>query len=559
MSCRPSQRRLQWLILLAMATCASAVSAQTRAWLERDRIALGETTTLNIQTDQATASPDYSPLAGDFTLSGNSSSRQFEFVNGASSVKVIFAVALQARRYGIVSIPRLQVGNERTQPLTLTVTPQTAATAQAGSAVFIESEADAQEPYVQQAVGYTVRLYYATPLISGQLDQDPPRGASLQRVGEDAQYTRDLGGHPYTVVERHYLLIPERSGTLTIPGARFNGKAAGGFFDDLVGDSERDLHAASAPRFLMVRAVPANAPQPWLPLRALTLRYLGTAQDARAGDAATVTVEAIADGATASQMPELQLQMDGGAADAQIFADPAQNNDTFRDGRPQARVSRRFSIVPAHAGTLRIRGPRLTWWDVRAGIGRTAALPDILLPVTPARNGTAATPAADVNAVATASGDGRIRVPGIQGEVRPWALTTVAFALLWLITLSWGMHRRAQSVDDDGDEDGDARPAPAMAALADLKRALQYSDLGDVADVLCATCAPPAADLDALQLRLDDDRQIAAVRSLQRARWGDGDGVAARTALRTAFKNGPRWRREKIAATQALPPLYPPP
>ena len=122
--------------------------------------------------------------------------------------------------------------------------------------VFIDSEADAQDPYVQQAVGYTVRLYYATPLVSGQLDQDPPAGATLQRVGEDAQYAREVGGRTYTVVERHYLLIPERSGTLTIPGARFEGKAAGGFFDDLLGDGQQDLRASSAPRVIRVRPRP---------------------------------------------------------------------------------------------------------------------------------------------------------------------------------------------------------------------------------------------------------------------------------------------------------------
>ena len=62
-------------------------------------------------------------------------------------------------------------------------------------------------------------------------------------------------------------------------------------------------------------AVPANAPQPWLPLRELSLQYLSTPQAARAGAAATVTVEARADGASATQLPELQLPpVDGATA-----------------------------------------------------------------------------------------------------------------------------------------------------------------------------------------------------------------------------------------------------
>ena len=42
---------LQALSLLLLCMAASSVLAQTRAWLDRDRIALGETVTLNLETD----------------------------------------------------------------------------------------------------------------------------------------------------------------------------------------------------------------------------------------------------------------------------------------------------------------------------------------------------------------------------------------------------------------------------------------------------------------------------------------------------------------------------
>ncbi|HVR81489.1 MAG TPA: BatD family protein [Luteimonas sp.] len=548
------------LSLLLTFLLASTAQAQTRAWLDRDRIALGETATLNVETDQpGVDAPDYAPLLGDYTLSGNSSSQQYENVNGVGRSRTLFAVALQPKRDGVIGIPGLRIGNQRTQPLTLTVTPSAAVPAHAGSAVFIEAETDAQEPYVQQAVGYSVRLYYATPLISGQLDQDPPEGASLQKVGDDVQYTRDMAGQRYTVVERHYQLIPEHSGTLTIPGARFQGRGAGGFFDELFGDGQRDLRANGPPHFLRVRAIPANAPQPWLPLRALTLRYLATPQAARAGEAVTVTVEASADGANAAQMPELQLQASGAQAGvAQVFADPLQADETFRDGRPQVRIARKFSIVPAQAGSLRISGPRLAWWDVRAGIARTAALPDITLQVAPGANGFGAAPAAAANAPVQDADRGWIRVPGVQGAVRPWAFATVLFAALWLLTFMWGLHRRP-SPQPTSDNDGSTVPASATAhaTQTDLRRALDNGDLGDVADALCAMASPPVADPDALRSRLADPAQLAAIESLQRARWAGGDGVAARAALREAFKRGPRWHAAESVAAEPLPPLYP--
>ncbi|MFL6592551.1 MAG: BatD family protein [Luteimonas sp.] len=547
---------VQMVVAACLLPCAAAAESSTRAWLDRDRIALGETTTLNIQTDQASATaPDYAPLQIQFDVSANSSSRQYELVNGVASQHVLFAVALRPRREGLLAIPPLQVGNERTQALTLTVSAQAAAPARADGTVFIDSEADAQDPYIQQAVGYTVRLYYATPLVSGQLDQDPPTGATLQRVGEDAQYAREVGGRTYTVVERHYLLIPERSGTLTIPGARFEGKAAGGFFDDLLGDGEQDLHATSAPRVIRVRPAPASAPQPWLPLRSLALRYLDTPQTMRAGEAASVTIELSADGASASQLPELQMSGDGGA---QVFADAPQSDDSFSDGRPQVRLTRKFSVVASQDGTVRVRGPRVQWWDVRAGMARTASLPDLVLHVAPAAGARSAIsgPASFAPGSRLTDEEG-VRVPGVQRPVRPWALATAVFAVLWLVTLGWALQRRSATVPPETGPDA-VRGKDAMSTRADLRRALEQGDLGDVAEVLCTMCIPPAADLDVLCARLADPRQVAAVQALQRARWGGGDGVAARAALRAAFGSGVSCRKEPTRGSdEPLAPLYP--
>ena len=548
----PWSLRIALALSLSLSLCAFAAPAATRAWLDRDRIAAGETATLNIETDQATLdSPDYSPLSANFDVSGNSSSRQFEMVNGTSTTKVLFAVALRPHRDGVIGIPPLRVGRELTQALSLTVTPASAApVAHAGDAVFIEAEADAQSPYVQQGVGYVLRLYSAAPLVSGQLDQDAPDGATLQRVGDDLQYTREIGGRRYTVVERRFLLIPERSGALTIPGARFSGQGAGGFFDDLFGDGRSDLRASGPPRILSVQPPPANAPQPWLPLRSLSLRYVAAPQSARAGEAATVTIEADADGASAAQMPELALAAPAGA---QVFADPVQANDNFDGGRPQARLTRKFSIVPAQAGTLRIPGPRIAWWDVRAGEARTAALPDIVLQVAPGANGAGAANATAGKADAVGNDDkGGIRLPLVQGAVRPWVLATVAFAFLWLATLWWGLQRRTPTVDA---VETRATPDPARVAKPALAQALAKGDAEAISSALCA--AADAGDLDGVREKLDDPAQQAAVDALQRARWGDGDVASALAALRSAFKRGPRWKSAAAKAKELLPPLYP--
>ena len=549
-SCKAAALRL--LALLLLAACLAPAQAATRAWLDRERIEAGETTTLNIETDQADAQmPDFAALVPDFVLSGHSSHRSPGAVNGGQRARVLFAVALQPRREGVLTVPALRVGGETTSPLVLTVAPAATAPARAGEPVFIEAQADTRSPWVQQSMGYTLRLYYATPLVSGQLDQPVPDGAALHRVGSDLQYSREIGGRRYTVVERRFVVVPERSGTLTIPGARFEGTGVGGFFDDLFGDGRRALRATGPAQVLQVQAIPGDAPQPWMPLHAMELRYLSTPQALRAGEAATVDVELVADGAAASQLPELRLPPVEGA---QVFPEPPQVDEGFERGRPRTRVTRRFAIVPAQAGALRLPGLRQPWWDVRAGVERSASLPDLDLQVQPGLPGAAADDAAQL-AFEAGRGDGAASGAG------PWRWLAIGFAMLWLCTLAWLLRERRHAA---------ARPAtppagPASTADApaisprELQRVLQVGDPGEVESALCALASPRAGGLEALADLLDDPAQRAAIARLQAARWSDGDMGLARQALREAFATGPRWRQRPPPdpAQALLPPLYP--
>jgi len=545
-------RLLGWLLVLA---CIAPAQAATRAWLDRERIGVGETTTLNIETDQAGARmPDFSALAPDFVLSGHSSTRGSEPVaGGGHRPRVLFAVALQPRREGLLTVPALRVGAESTAPLVLTVLPDATAPARAGEPVFIEAEADTDAPWVQQSVGYTLRLYYATPLVSGQLDQPVPDGAAVHRVGSDVQYSREIAGRRYTVVERRFVLVPERSGTLVVPGARFEGTGVGGFFDDMFGGGRRALRAQGPSRVLQVQPVPASAPQPWLPLQSMQLRYLATPQELRAGEAATVDVELVADGAAASQLPELRLPpVDG----AQVFPEPPQVDELFERGRPRTRVTRRFAVVPVQAGPLRLPGLRQAWWDVDAGVERTAALPDLHLEVEP---GAPAAAVDDAVQAAFEAGRGDRRVhPGA------WRWLAIGLAVLWLGTLAWALRERRRAgaharrlplVQPRGDA-----PAPATSLRA-LREVLVAGDARELEAALCGLAAPSAASLEALSAQLDDPGQRAAITMLQEARWNDGDMAAARRALQEAFARGPRWRAPAPAdaAASLLPPLYPGP
>jgi hypothetical protein len=390
-------------------------------------------------------------------------------------------------------------------------------------------------------VGYTVSLHYDMNLmLSGDLEQDPPDGARLQRIGDDTQSMRQIGERIYNVVERRYLLIPERSGAVTVPAMRMIGRS-GGLFG---GRSEVRVRGRDVA--LQVRPIPADAPQPWLPLRGLRLRWLEAPRDLRAGEAARITIEAVADGAVAAQMPALDLQV---GEDAQVFPEAVQPDERFVDGRSQVTAVRSFSVLPARDGTLRIAGPRIVWWDVEAGIARTAALPDLVLPVAAASAAAPGQAPAGADQVAAPAYDWRPQ------RIWLWMLLPLsalcAVSLLW-VWRQWSLRRRPVQ----------AVVPPAGASPQDLQtwiRALQRGDRAEIARVLRAMATPPASDLDEVRARLVDPAQRDAVTALQRARWGRGDPAAAIAAMRAAFAQGPRWRASsvRLAPPTPLPPLYP--
>lgn len=565
-----------WLLSSSVAILALPAGAVTRAWLDRDSIDAGDAVTLNIETDQRGAEPDYSPLRGGFGLGAKNANQQMQVTNGSVTIRALFGVVITPRQTGEIIVPAIRVGNERTEPLRLQVVATAvdagapgaagASAARGNEEAFVETQVDDPQPYVQQSVGVVVRLYYATQLASGELDLQAPDGASLQRVGDDVSSAKAVNGRQYNVVERRYLLVPERSGRLVVPPARFNGRAVGGFFDDYFGRGNGELNARSASIPLQVRAQPANAPQPWLPLRSLTLRYTSTPQRATAGEAAQIVVEASARGATQAQFPELPTPS---VPDAQVFAEPAQYEERFVDGSPQLRLTRRYSIVPNRAGPLLIPGLQVAWWDVRAAAAKTASLPDLTLDVA-AGSGAFAAPAAAPSpasqpageAVAPAPAASTLRLQGAPAASRPWGWIAAAagFAVLWIATLVWALRRRRVGARTVAAGAGAAAPAPGRRAthsVADLRRALDTGGMDDVATVLCGMAG--VADIDSVLAALSDPAQRAAVAQMQRARWGgDGDVTAARAALREAFANGPRWHHATAAEPEVLASLYPP-
>jgi hypothetical protein len=564
--------RAGWLLLpiLWLVIAWPAWAAQVQASLAPARLPFGGTTTLTVTTDQLGATLDVAPLRADFDVLDTADATSVGIGNGGFQRQRELRLVLRPRRAGALLVPPLRMGSVSTPALHLQVdVADTPNNRRAGSGpVWMETTVSDAKPYVQQTVGVTLRLYTTVPLMDGALDLAAPDGATLQRIGDQDQQTSVVrDGRRLLMVERHYLLVPNRAGTLQLPAAQFQGRSVGGMSDVFGGVDSDVVRASGNPVRLDVQAIPAHAPSPWLPVSNLQLRWDGPPGAARAGEPVSLTVVAEADGASATQLPALQLPAIPGV---QVFADPPEHDDLWRDGRPRTLLRQRFALLPTAAGTLTVPGLRLAWWDVSQGAARVAALPPLSIRVAaaavarnaPLGRGPSATPGAvDAAAAAATIGDAPGAADGWPGT-NTWIVLAAVFALLWLGTLVWALQlreRMAHAPDIAAAARAGGGESPPMRTLAELRRALDAGGLDEVATMLCGLARPPVATLDALVPLLADVEQQSAVRALQRAQWGGGDAVTARAAVRKAFAQGMHWRLLATATPAAddLPPLYP--
>ncbi|PJK07735.1 hypothetical protein CO610_08870 [Lysobacteraceae bacterium NML95-0200] len=536
---------LRSLLLLAL-LLGTPVFAQVHTRLSQSSIAAGDSVTLNIEVEDARATPELAPLEADFVVLRMDSGRQVEIRNGRIYARQRFAVEMRPRRSGQIDIPALKVGSQYSQPLTLQVAdvapvadvqPQV----QAGQAVFLETDISDGAPYVQQAVSVTLRLHYAVNLFSGELQQPQPANASLVPFGNDSRSRRVIDGQEYRVLERHYLLIPERSGELVLPAAWFRGEGerigAAGWF----GQGRVQVQASAPAQQLEVRPIPANAAAPWLPARKLSLRVLDAAQQAQVGQGVELKLALHADGATASQLPPLELEPH---PQLQVFAEPVEASEGIHQGRIESRISRKFTLLPLAEGELLVQVKPINWWDVSTQSVQKATLAPIRLNV--AAGSLQLSPAPPVAAARPVTESRPVRKSATWHGWLGWVLGLAVLILFapWLVRPNplgqWHKRRTAQ-----------------RRMRSTLQQALNAGDLPAIAKLLPTLVVPEASSLSELRSRLACQAQCEAIDLLQQALWGGGNAEAARKQLRKAFAHVPPLRAPAKQGEPLLPPLYP--
>lgn len=550
---------LAWLIVFGPIAEAAVVAS-----VDRGRIDLNESFTLKVTVDTAIdTEPDASALEEDFYVQQRSQLSNTTIVNGQITRSRTWSYVLMAKRSGDLEIPPVIVGSEQSEPVPITVSPQSNMIP--GEAdIFVVTEADFDESYVQAQILYTVKVYRAVATRQPRLSEPEIAGVDVlvEIAGEERTYESILNDKNYAVNERVYALFPQESGRINIEPARFearvlrNGRISG-----------RKVFQ-SEPIVIDVKPIP---PAPdgypdaaWLPAKSVSLseEWSREPDSLPAGEPITRRVTVSALGQLSTQIPVIEMNV---SDSLKVYPDKPELRVSAESAGILASRTDQYAMIGVSPGSVDMPGIELPWWDIAEAAWKVARLPGRSIDITPSADALPpqlTQPAAPADPAGIGDAAQETRSTVVYSDF--WRRVSQVLGGAWLLTiLAWwwsGKPKKKRA------EEAPSEPPIHRQQSRLLKNARAAASNGDTVGVKQALLdwarlewpEDPPRSLGALADRVNEPA-AGALADLARSSYGprreqDFDGGAFAKAIRTMSA-----RREAAEPqlAEGLPPLMP--
>jgi len=539
--------------------------AAVTARVDRPSVDLNESFVLEVMVhSNIDIEPDLSVLDINFYRGQLSQMSKTSIINGQIRRSRTWTIALMAKSTGPQEIPAITVGNDQSQPISITINEPTHAPP--GEAdVFITSEVDQSSAYVQSQILYRFKVYRAVatrqdwpPYSRGR--RDPViSGAEvlIERTGDERSYGAFFNGREYNVIEHVLAIFPQSSGEISISPARFEARVLrdGRITGRKVFESE-----AHAVNVLPMPAPPADYPDAaWLPARDVQLseEWSREPNEVAAGEPVTRKVTISALGQIETQIPALELpEVEG----MNVYADKPDLSRLF-EGEGIRGVRRdQYAMIGIRGGNVEIPELEVPWWDIDAGEWRVAKLPARTIEIDAPATQLSPVPVQQSEAEPTAQDEPEAQASASEGF---WELLAQFIAGIWLLTVAaWWWSSR-----DSKREPREPEPPPIYKQQAKfVKAARKAAATGDKGGVRAAVI-----EWGRLQWPEDAPRSVGdiakrvsaplsdALHGLSASSYSNGASDWDGTAFATALRSISVLAEDSEAPTEdPLPPLMPP-
>ena len=430
-------RAIQALVFAVLLLFAVNVEAAVTASVDRADVEINESFTLKVLVDtNVDVEPDTSALETDFDVGQRSQLSNTTIINGQISRSRTWTYVLMPKRAGDLVVPPIIVGREQSNPLHIVVAPQS--NALPGEAdIFVSTEVDYTESYVQAQVLHTVKVYRSVPTRQPRLSEPTLSGVEVlvELAGEERSYESILNGKSYNVVERVYALFPQESGELILAPVRFEARVLRG------GRITGRKVFESEPLTIVVKPIPAPPAEfpnaAWLPAKSLHLSEDWSREPDRlsVGEPITRHITVTALGQLSTQFPVIDPAVSDGV---KIYPDKPELRDFPEPGGIRATRKDQYAMIGVRAGVVKLPELNLPWWNIDQGEWQVASLPSRNLTILP--SGEAALPP-----VVEPQIEMPFEAETITVESSFWRRISEGLIALWLLTvLAWWWSRRPE-------------------------------------------------------------------------------------------------------------------
>jgi len=415
----------------------SGVQAAVIASVDRANVELNESFTLKVTVDTAIdVEPDASALEADFFVGTRSQLSNTTIVNGQISRSRTWTYVLMAKREGDLLIPPVRIASEQSEPVPIRVTPPS--TTLPGEAdIFVTTEVDHTESFVQAQVLYRVKVYRAVATRQPRLSEPSIGGVEvlIESAGEERSYESILNGKAYNVVERVYALFPQESGNITIAPARFEARVLrdGRITGRKIFESDA-IEVAVNP----IPAPPVDFPGAvWFPAKSVVLsqNWSREPDSLPAGEPITRHITATAIGQLSTQIPVIEP---ASSRSVKVYPDKPEFRDTAESSGIRAVRRDQYAMIGVSAGDVELPAVDLPWWNIDTGAWEVASLPGSILKILPSANAEPAPPPVE-QPVEESQAATETEIVYVDF----WRYVSIGMASLWLMTvIAWWTSRR---------------------------------------------------------------------------------------------------------------------
>jgi hypothetical protein len=534
--------------------------AGATANVDRSSVDLNESFMLEIVVDtNIDVEPDISVLDENFYRGQISQLSNTSIINGQIRRSRTWTITLMAKATGSQQIPAISVGTEKTQPLNIVINePVNAPPGEAD--VFVTSEVDQSETYVQAQILYRLKVYRAVATRQPALRNGVITGAEslVETAGDERTYEAVLDGKAYNVVERVVAIFPQESGQITITPARFEARVLrdGRITGRKVFES--DAHTINV---LPIPAPPADFPDAvWLPARDVTLSEEWSRDPSRigAGEPVTRHITISALGQLETQILALQPPVVDGL---NVYADKPELGRQIEAGGIRGIRKDQYAIIGVRGGAMEIPPIEVPWWDIEVSEWRVARLPSRTIHIKALDTPVVSQPTTDPVVVPAADDEVQETLPSLVADTF-WKQASQLLGAIWLLTIFawWWSSRSTQTEIREP-----ASPPVYKVQAKVLHAARKAAKDGDRAAVRSAIIkwgrlqwpddAPRSVGEFASRVSSPLAEELGKLSSVSYGPLeSDWDGQAMAKALRSISVLA---EEDKVTAQDPLPPLMP--